>query len=349
LELYNLGKVPWQESQLIYHALARLGRESLVLVSPASPYVCVGFHQGLDQELDLEFCQANDIPVFRREVGGGTVYLDGDQLFYQLILHRDNPIAPLKKEAFYREFLEPVVNTYRRIGIQAEYKPVNDVIVSGRKISGTGVGEIGDCLVFVGNLILDFNYEMMSRILKVPHEKFRDKIHQTMEENLTTIRRELGTAEALRWDEASLNALMREEFEKLLGPLTPREKDSDLKDKMDELAAWMLSRDWTGRKGRRISGREVKIREGMKVAERVHKAPGGLIRAIFEFREGRFSNVSISGDFFCYPENAISRLESMIEGKPVEKLHKILTEFYEDENVETPGITIDDWMEVFGG
>ncbi|MBW2087211.1 MAG: lipoate--protein ligase family protein, partial [Deltaproteobacteria bacterium] len=160
MELYNLGKVPWQESQLIYHALARLGRESLVLVSPASPYVCVGFHQGLDQELDLEFCQANDIPVFRREVGGGTVYLDGDQLFYQLILHRDNPIAPLKKEAFYREFLEPVVNTYRRIGIQAEYKPVNDVIVSGRKISGTGVGEIGDCLVFVGNLILDFNYEM---------------------------------------------------------------------------------------------------------------------------------------------------------------------------------------------
>jgi lipoate-protein ligase A len=34
MHLYNLGKVPWQETQLIYHAPARLGRESLVLVSP---------------------------------------------------------------------------------------------------------------------------------------------------------------------------------------------------------------------------------------------------------------------------------------------------------------------------
>ncbi len=34
MHLYNLGKAPWQETQLIYHAPARLGRESLVLVSP---------------------------------------------------------------------------------------------------------------------------------------------------------------------------------------------------------------------------------------------------------------------------------------------------------------------------
>jgi lipoate-protein ligase A len=33
VELYVLGKVPWEVSQLIYHALAHLGREALVLVS----------------------------------------------------------------------------------------------------------------------------------------------------------------------------------------------------------------------------------------------------------------------------------------------------------------------------
>ena len=69
--LYDLGKAPWAESQLIYHALARLNKEALVLVSPAEPYVCVGFHQDAAQEVDLAYCRARNLPVFRREVGGG--------------------------------------------------------------------------------------------------------------------------------------------------------------------------------------------------------------------------------------------------------------------------------------
>ena len=162
--LYSLGKVPWHESQTIYHALASLGREALSLVSPATPYVCIGFHQDAHQEVDLDFCRANRIPIFRRDLGGGAVYLDGDQLFFHLILHKDNPAVPKRKEAFYKKFLQPIINVYRKIGIPAEFKPVNDVITRNRKISGTGVGEIGECIVFVGNLILDFNKFLRNEI-----------------------------------------------------------------------------------------------------------------------------------------------------------------------------------------
>ena len=80
MELFNLGKVSWEESQLIYHAMALLGRQALCLVSPSSPYVCIGYHQDVEQEVDLEFCKDHKIPVFRRQVGGGAVYLDGNQL-----------------------------------------------------------------------------------------------------------------------------------------------------------------------------------------------------------------------------------------------------------------------------
>jgi lipoate-protein ligase A len=134
MDLYNLGKVAWEESQLMYHALAKLGRESLCLVSPATPYVCIGFHQDAEQEVDLEFCKANSIPVFRREVGGGAVFLDGNQLFFQLIIQRDNPIAPRRIDAFYKKFLQPVIEVHRRIGIEARYKPVNDLVIETRKI-----------------------------------------------------------------------------------------------------------------------------------------------------------------------------------------------------------------------
>jgi lipoate-protein ligase A len=347
VKLYNLGKVPWYESQIIYHALGYLGREALSLVSPATPYACVGFHQDVEQEVDMGFCRANNIPVFRREVGGGAVYLDGHQLFYQLILRKDNPLVPLKKEAFYRKFLEPVIRVYQRIGIPAEYKPINDLITGTRKISGTGAGEIGDCVVFVGNLIVDFNYEMMAKILMVPDEKFRDKIHKTMVDNLSTIRRELGEIEASLWDEPSLNALLVEEYEKMVGPMEPSDKDQALQSKMDDLATRMLSEEWLFQKGTRRRGREVKIRAGMNVVHKMHKAQGGLIRADYEVREGRLTNVRLSGDFFCYPEEAIEQLEAKLEGQPAEESIILVQQFYAKRNIDTPGISIQDWASLF--
>lgn len=346
MRLYNIGKVPWHESQLIYHALAHKGYEALSLVSPSSPYVCIGFHQDVDQEVDLEFCKANGIPVFRRDLGGGAVYLDGDQFFFQLILRKDNPVVPKRKEVFYQKFLQPIVDVYRAIGVQAQYKPINDVIAGPRKISGTGVGEIGECIVFVGNLIMDFNYDMMARILKVPDEKFRDKVHKTLEGNLSTIRRELGTEEAAQWDEVRLNKMMAGAFQDLLGPMEPFGKDESLQAGMDELGARMMTSHWLYQRGKRVPGRDVKIRAGLHIVHRMHKAPGGLIRADFQVEEGQFRNVRLSGDFFCYPEEAISRLETALEGRNTEDVQSLLEAFYGKGDIEIPGIEMDDWMKV---
>ena len=346
MKLYNLDQVPWHESQLIYHALAGLGQEALCLVSPASPYVCIGFHQDVKQEVDLEFCQSHKIPVFRRKVGGGAVYLDGNQLFFQLILHKNNPAIPVNKVTFYKKFLQPVIDVYRHIGIAAVYKPVNDVLVETRKISGTGVGEIGDCIVFVGNLIVDFNYDMMSRVLKVPDEKFRDKVHQTLKDNLSTIRRELGELKAAQWNAQILNALLAQAFEKLLGTMVPSQKDKQLQTKMDELSQKMTGEQWLHQKGPKIEGRDIKIRAGINVVHKMHKAEGGLIRADFEIFDQQMTNVSLSGDFFCFPEDAIARLEAKLEGKSIDAAAKVLALFYDQEKIETPGIHINDWMRV---
>lgn len=346
MELYKLGKIPWEETQLIYHSLALMGKEALCLVSPASPYVCIGYHQDLEQEVDLEFCRSHDIPVFRREVGGGAVFLDGNQLFFQLILKRDNPIAPKRIDAFYQKFLKPVIDVHQRIGIPAQYKPVNDLVVDNRKISGTGAGEIGDCIVFVGNLILDFDYETMARVLKIPDEKFRDKVKKTIEENLSTIRRELGQQQSGQWDEDTLNHMLVEEFEHLLGPMTPVGKDRLLADKMQAVKAEMMADDWLYRRGNRVAGRVVRVRSGLEVVQRMHKATGGLIRAEFKVDSGRFRKVVISGDYFCFPKDTVSRLEKAIEGCPTKGILQVITDFYRAGQFELPGVEVDDWMQL---
>ena len=347
MQLFNLGKVPWLETQLIYHALAELGREALTLVSPATPYVCIGFHQDAEQEVDLGFCQKNNIPVFRRNLGGGAVYLDGNQLFFHLILHRDNSAIPKGKISFYKKFLQPVIDVYHHIGIAVDYKPVNDVVIEHRKISGTGAAEIGECIVFVGNLIVDFDYEMMSKVLKVPDEKFRDKVHQTIKANLTTIRHELGDEKSGQWPDARLNNLMAEAFQKLIGPLQSSPKDDELQAKMDELKNVMLSDEWFFQKERRpLPGRDIKIRSGAKLVHRVHKAAGGLIRADFEVIDGDFGKTHISGDFFCYPDKGIEWLESAIVGQRVGQVDDFLRQFFFKNTIETPGIEIDDWLKI---
>jgi len=347
MDLYNLGKIPWDDSQLIYHALAELGREGLILLSPATPYVCIGFHQDADREVDLDYCKAHRIPVFRRDVGGGAVYLDGSQLFFQLVLRRDDPRIPASKEGFYRKFLEPVVSIYRRVGIPAEYKPINDLMAGTRKISGSGVGEIGAGVVFVGNIIVDFNYEMMAHVLKVPDEKFRDKVHKTLVENLSTIRKELGAARAAEWTEDRLNALMIEEFAAFLGPLGPKPIDGPLRAKMDELRPRMLSDAWLiPRRGRGVE-RNIKIRSGVHVVQKVHKARGGMIRADFEVYEGRLTGVSISGDFFCYPAGGTRRLEAELEGRMIPEIREVIEALYSGSALDIPGVGVEDWLAVF--
>jgi len=121
MKCYFLDKVSWQHSQALYHAAAYLGREALFILRPSTPYVCIGNHQDADQEIDLEFARAHHIPVIRREVGGGAVYLDGEQLFYQLILKADRPGLLMDKAEFYHRYLQPVIETYRAYGVNAEY------------------------------------------------------------------------------------------------------------------------------------------------------------------------------------------------------------------------------------
>lgn len=343
--LYDLGSVSWSDSQLIYHALPRLHREALVLLSPASPYVCIGYHQDLEREVDDEFCRDSRIPIFRREVGGGGVYLDNDQLFYQLVIHKDNPLVPAGKPAFYRKFLAPPIKTYRGIGIQAEYKPVNDIVSENRKISGNGAAEIGDYLILVGNLILDFNYEMMSKVLRVPDEKFRDKVYKSMRENLTTVKRELAEVPPRQ----SLTARLARDFEGLLGPLSPAEVDEDLRNEVSRLEAEFLSEEWLYRIGRRTEGRTVRIAAGVDVKHLVHKAPGGLIRGDVEMTDGVITSLSLSGDFFFYPAHEVTQLSQALIGKKGAEVEETIIQFYEEHGIESPGVEPADFARVVVG
>jgi lipoate-protein ligase A len=320
--------------------------EGLILLAPSEPYVCIGYHQDAEQEVDLAYCREQGIPVFRREVGGGAVYLDGQQYFYQLVIHKDNPLAPRDKGEFYRKLLAPVVQTYRDLGVEVQYKPVNDIVTGeGRKISGNGAAEIGDYAILVGNLIFDFDYESMARVLRVPDEKFRDKVFKSLSENLTTLQRELGQAPALP---LALERLVKN-FKVALGPLTPAELPQTVCEKTAELAQSHATEDWLLKPGKRFrEGRRVKIAEGVEVTQRMHKAPGGLIRATVETQHGQIVAVGLSGDFFFYPAAKLSELEQYLVGAQLAEAIGAIEEFYRINDIESPGVAPHDLAAALG-
>ncbi len=335
MELFNLGSVPWEDSQMLYHALPRLGREGLFLLQPASPYICIGFHQDAYQEIEIAAARAEGIPVVRREVGGGAVYLNSGQLFYQLVLHTSR--VPYRKDVFYRTYLQPVVATLHDLGLDAAFKPVNDILVNGRKISGNGAAEIADYVVLVGNILMDFDYTMMAHVLRVPDEKFRDKVFKTLEQNLTTLKRELPDVPTLE----VLSGRLAGHFEAVLGPLTPARVDADLRAEADRLWQTFSQDEWTFANDRRKQAlRQVTIVSGVNVVERVYKSPGGLIQASAVEREGQLYDVHLSGDFFLYPAERLSELERALEGVPADTAHieQRITAFFETHAIEAPGI-----------
>lgn len=348
MEIYDLGRVPWYRSQLVYHALARLGREAVCICSPESPYFCLGCHQDIDQEVDLDFCADNNIPVFRREVGGGGVFLDSNQVFFQLIVHRRGPHVSMRRETLYRKFLEPVVNVYRSMGVPAYHRRVADLDVRNRKICGTGAGEIGDCVAFVGNIILDFDFRMMSRILKVPDEGFRRRARTAMEENMTTVRREIGAPAASKWDIARITAALVDEFEKVLGSLEHRNEDSELNGTTAELARTMMNAAWLRRKRKQVPGRTVTIRSGLQLVQASTESPAGVVTAQFEIRDGTLAAVSILGEPARARGNEVTQLGSFLEGVPVKEIRQEMSKLFADPHCTIAGLGRDQWMSLFG-
>lgn len=340
LRVLDFGLVSAMRSQAVYHGLAEtLGPQSdpiLSLASPATPYVCVGMHQDIAKEVDEAFCAAHGLPVYRRHVGGGAVYLDENQLFTHFVFPRNK--APDHAAQLYPMFIEPGVRTYREIGIPANYRPVNDIHVEGRKIGGTGAASIGNATVMVGSFMFDFDTETMAKCLKVPSEKFRDKLRQGLDDYMTTIVKQLGT----KPDRADLIARFLRHCADVLGlePVFDQPTDAELA-AIARAEAELADPEWIDVQHQKLVALGVKISAGTHLTEAAFKAPGGLIRANLLDANGVVGDLVLSGDFTCLPPQGIDDLAARLKGTPLEAeaLAQAAEAAIADLKIELPGIT----------
>ncbi|MCS7171589.1 MAG: lipoate--protein ligase family protein, partial [Aquificaceae bacterium] len=168
------------------------GYEAIILCEPEDTYISLGYFDKTEELIDIKKCQELGIGMIRRQIGGGAVLLAPGQVFYQLILSKRR--VPFRIEDVYRRLSEPVIRAYSRLGVEVEYKPINDLLVkkSQRKISGQGAGDIGKLFVFVGNMLMRFEPELMARLFSLKDDALREKVRESLWQNMGWLERELG-------------------------------------------------------------------------------------------------------------------------------------------------------------
>lgn len=136
--------------------------------------VSIGCFQNMEDEVDLEACERSGIDVVRRRTGGGAVYHDTTgELTYSVIC----PERMMDKDigASYRTVCGWVVQALAEIGLQAEFRPINDVVVSGKKVSGSAQTRRQGIFTMHGTVLHTVDRERMFSVLKVGRTKVSDK------------------------------------------------------------------------------------------------------------------------------------------------------------------------------
>jgi len=143
-----------------------------------TPCALIGCRQSPAQELDLEACQAAGIDVQRRLTAGDVMVFDEGQLAWELYLHRRD-VGAADLRAISRRICHAAAAAVSALGVDARYRPRNEIEVDGRRVSDSAGVFDGDALLFQGNLLVDLDpgkLLLASRLAAAAPGLLRDRI-----------------------------------------------------------------------------------------------------------------------------------------------------------------------------
>lgn len=148
--------------------------------------VSIGYFQSMKDEVNLDTCRELGIDIIRRWTGGGAVYHDAQgEITYSLIA--PTSLFPKNVERSYEMICGWIVDGLGTLGIDAVFSPVNDVLVEGKKISGSAQTRRGGILLQHGTVLYDLDIATMFSVLNVSRQKITDKMIQAAQDRVTCI------------------------------------------------------------------------------------------------------------------------------------------------------------------
>ena len=164
------------------YLLHRFPTEDLFLLYVNAPSIIVGKFQNTLAEINLDYVEEKGIKVVRRMSGGGAVYHDLGNLnfsFHTLLGQNDF--------GDFSFFTKPVLNMLNTLGVPAELKGRNDLLVDGKKFSGNAKLARHGKMIQHGTILLNSEMEVLGEALKVNPLKFIDKATKSNRGRVTNL------------------------------------------------------------------------------------------------------------------------------------------------------------------
>lgn len=289
-----------------------------------TPSALLGFHQSAEQELNLDYCREHNVTVQRRITGGGAIYFDETQIGWELYLDK-NRLGMASMEAIARRICEAAARGISTLGVDARFRPRNDIEVDGRKISGTGGVFDGNALMYQGTLLVRFDVERMLRVLRIPAEKLSDKAIASARERVANLADLLGYVPPLQSVKSALAGAFASEFGVSFAPGTLSVGEQE---RFRHALAEIDTPQWIDQVKRPAAG--------LPVLEAMEKFPGGMLRVAlsFDVTRQRIGQVWFSGDFFVMPRRAVADLEALLRNIPADRAEALVLDFFARNEVD---------------
>ena len=145
--------------------LVKTVQEPTLFTWIVSPTVIYGRHQSAEVEVNTDYCRENGIAVVQRKSGGGCVYADQGNLMISYI----SPSA--HSERAFAEFLQFIRDALAAKGLPAVTTEHNDILVDGRKVSGTACYTTPTGTIVHGTLLFDVNLDALTKAITPASDK----------------------------------------------------------------------------------------------------------------------------------------------------------------------------------
>lgn len=231
--------------------------------------VVVGKHQVLENEVNLDYLKENNIEVYRRPTGGGTIYADENNTMFTFVVAKDEKFN-------FKPYLNLVIDAMAKLNLDIKFSGRNDLLFTDKKISGVAFLQNKHGFLIHGTFMYDVDINTMIRSITPNDEKLVSKGIDSVRSRVANLKEALG------------GISLEELISHLEKEITTEVYELSLEEEkiIFEMAKKYEARDFRFRKQPPHT----------KVLKK--RIKGGLFNIALDLRYGVIENIKITGDFF---------------------------------------------------
>ncbi|NHJ83806.1 MAG: lipoate--protein ligase family protein [Asgard group archaeon] len=279
--------------------------------------VWIGVHQIPEEDVDVEYCKKEQIPIVRRPNPGGAVYQDAGSFCYSFFFKTDDFFTHLEindPSTLYQLFGKVIVNTCHKFGVEAETAGRNDVTINNRKVYGSAQNQLYDAFVHSGTFLVNVDIEQMAKTLKPSKLKFSDKGFTNIKDRVINLSEAVN--KKLELDDVIdvLVNTIKEQINVTFDPVTSNytKEEEELIENLYQNKYSTI--DWTFRKKASLE----------TILSR--KTDYGIISLGLEMANDKIAKLTISGDFLFKENELLIKLIQTLQNKTIPEATTLITE-----------------------